>query len=243
MKILDRLPIPKDRMSLRFGDRYIAIRADQILVWMSIHLTAVLELEDNIPRFPALVDTGSNVGFSIQERHLREWAGIDPGLLEVRGEITIEGKVVTRREAAVWLYPNIPGRQEVARGRPPFRLDLRKGIAVHTPDALPPGPRLPLLGFPPCSTTTWTGGSIPSGGRSPCRRAPGAGRSSVSSAECDAIREGLASLRLIPVAVGVRSPTDVGAIWPARDSAGAWKGWTMVGSDRRARDDARTWNG
>jgi hypothetical protein len=32
MKILDRLPIPEDRTSLRFGDRYVTIHANQILV-------------------------------------------------------------------------------------------------------------------------------------------------------------------------------------------------------------------
>ena len=52
----------------------------------------------NIPRFPALLDTGNNFGFSMQDRQLREWAGIDPGLLVVLGEIEINGQVVTRRE-------------------------------------------------------------------------------------------------------------------------------------------------
>ena len=51
------------------------------MVWVSVHLTAVLEPDENIPRFPALLDTGNNVGFSIQDRHLREWAGIDPRLM------------------------------------------------------------------------------------------------------------------------------------------------------------------
>jgi hypothetical protein len=115
---------------------------------MSVHLGGVLVPEENIPRFPALMDTGNNFGFSIPDRHLREWAGIDPGLLEARGEITIEGKVATRREAAVWLYSNIPGRPEVASGRAPFRLRMPKGIAVYARDAIPPGPRLPLLGLP-----------------------------------------------------------------------------------------------
>ena len=108
----------------------------------------VLVLEPNIPRFPALLDTGNNYGFSVQDRHLREWAGIDPGLLVALGDIEIEGQVVKRRRAAVWLYPNIPGRQEVASGRPPFRLEMLKGVAVYTPEAVPPGPRLPLLGLP-----------------------------------------------------------------------------------------------
>ncbi len=90
-------------MSLRFGDRYVAVHANQILVWVSVHLSEVLVPEVNIPRVPALLDTGNNFGFSVQDWHLREWAGIDPGLLEAVGDITIEGKVVTRRDAAVWL--------------------------------------------------------------------------------------------------------------------------------------------
>ena len=148
MKILDRLPIPKDRTSLRVGERYVTIHANQILVWVSVHLSGILVPEPNIPRFPVLLDTGNNFGFSVQDRHLREWAGIDPGLLNVRGDIAIEGSVVTRREATVWLYQNVPGRQDAASGRPPFRLGLSRGIAVHTQGAFPPGPRLPLLGLP-----------------------------------------------------------------------------------------------
>src|SRR5438105_14475249 len=116
MVILDRLPIPVHRMSLRFGDRYVTIHADQIPVWVSVHLGGVLVPEENIPRFPALLDTGNNFAFSIQDRHLREWAGIDPDLLMALGDIEIEGQVAKRRRATVWLYPNIPGRQEVARG-------------------------------------------------------------------------------------------------------------------------------
>ena len=148
MKVLDRLPITAERTSLRFGGRYVTIRADQILVWMSVHLSGVLVPEENIPRFPALLDTGNNFAFSIQDRHLREWAGIDPGLLAILGDIEIQGHIATRRRATVWLYPNIPGRQDAADGRLPFRLDLSKGIAVYAQDAVPPGPRLPLLGLP-----------------------------------------------------------------------------------------------
>jgi hypothetical protein len=151
MKILDRLPIPEDRTSLWFGDRYVTIHANQILVWLSVHLSEVVVPEENIPRFPALLDTGNNFGFSVQDRHLREWAGIDPGLLQALGDIAIEGKVVTRREATVWLYPNIPGRQDAASDQPPFRLEMSRGIAVYTQDAVPPGQRLPLLGLPALS--------------------------------------------------------------------------------------------
>ncbi len=92
MKILDRLPIPEERTSLRFGDRYVTVHRNQILVWVSVHLSGVLEPEENIPRFPALLDTGNNFGFSVQDRHLREWAGIDPGLLGSSGTSRSKGR-------------------------------------------------------------------------------------------------------------------------------------------------------
>ena len=148
MKILDRLPIPGDRRSLRFGDRYVTIHANQVLVWVSVGLSGVLTPEANIPRFPALLDTGNNFGFSVQDRHLREWAGIDPALLEFLGDIEINEQVVTRRKATVWLYPNVPGGQDTVGGGSPFRLELSKGLAICTPSAVPAGPRLPLLGLP-----------------------------------------------------------------------------------------------
>ena len=148
MKVLDRLPIAKDRTSLRFGDRYVTIHANQILVWVSVHLSGILAPEKNVPRVPALLDTGNNFGFSTQYRHLREWAGVDPDLLEIRGNIAIGGDVVSRRGATVWLHRNVPGRQDADRDRPPFRLEMSKGIAVYAQDADPIGPRLPLLGLP-----------------------------------------------------------------------------------------------
>jgi hypothetical protein len=138
MKILDRLPITEERTSLGFGGRYITIHPNQALVWVSVHLSGVLVPEANIPRFPALLDTGNNVGLSMQYRHLREWAGIDAGLLEAIGDIEINEQVATLRATTVWLYPNIPGRQDAADGRPPFRLKLSKGIAVYAQDAVRP---------------------------------------------------------------------------------------------------------
>ena len=94
MKILDRLPIQDQPTSLRFGAKYITVRRDQVLVWMSVHLARMLEPETSIPKFPALLDTGNNFGFSIPERQLREWAGIDPGLMAILGDAEINGQVV-----------------------------------------------------------------------------------------------------------------------------------------------------
>jgi hypothetical protein len=113
-----------------------------------VHLAGVLQPEQNIPKIPALLDTGNNFDFSIQHRHLREWAGVDPELLPLLGNVEIDNLTVDRREAAVWLYPNVPGQRDVASGRTPFRLRMQKGIAIYSRDAVPPGPRLPLLGLP-----------------------------------------------------------------------------------------------
>jgi hypothetical protein len=148
MKILDRLPILPDRASLRFGDRYVTVHRDQVLVWVSVHLSGVLEPEGNIPRFPALLDTGNNLGFAVQERHLRDWAGIRHDLLEPLREINVNGQVVGLRKATVWLCSNVPGRQDASPERWPLRLEMRRGIAVYPPDPGPAGPRLPLLGLP-----------------------------------------------------------------------------------------------
>jgi hypothetical protein len=67
-KLLDRLPIVEGRMSLRFGDRHVTVHEGQILVWVSIHLTGVQSPEPNIPKIPALLDTGHNFDFALQRR-------------------------------------------------------------------------------------------------------------------------------------------------------------------------------
>ena len=66
----------------------------------------------------------------------------------ILGNLKINGQLVTRRRATVWLYPNIPGRQEVAMaGRLPVRMEQRDRClqAGCCPSC---SPRLPLLGLP-----------------------------------------------------------------------------------------------
>jgi len=146
MRILDRLPILDRRTSEKFDGKYVTIFHDQIPVWVSIHLAGESQPEANIPRIPALVDTGNNFDFSIQHRHLRDWAGIDPALLPLLGDIAINERIVHCHQASVWLYPNVPGKREIAHDKLPLRLRMKKGIAVYPRDAVPPGPRIPLLG-------------------------------------------------------------------------------------------------
>ena len=145
-KVLDQLPIVDKRTFARFDDKHVKVHRNQILVWISIQLAGAREVEKSIPKLPALLDIGNNFDLSIQHRHLREWAGIDPALLPLLGDIVIDDRTVDRHEAAVWLYPNAPGKREVASDKLPHLLEMRKGIAVYPRDSLPQGPRLPLLG-------------------------------------------------------------------------------------------------
>src|SRR5262249_16850522 len=95
-----------------------------------------------------LLDTGNNFDFSLQHRHLREWAGIDPALLQTVGTVEINGKEINCQEARAWLYPNIPGQLKASPDKAPYLLEIRRGIVLHPPDTASPGPRLPLVGPP-----------------------------------------------------------------------------------------------
>ena len=75
-KILDRLPILDKRAFPRFDDKHVRVHRDQILVWVSVNLAGVPDFPPEVPKIPALLETGNNFDFSIQHRHLREWANL-----------------------------------------------------------------------------------------------------------------------------------------------------------------------
>ena len=187
MKVLDRLPIPENRSSLRFGDRYTTLHRDQVLVWLSISLAGDHEPDEKTARFPALLRHREQLRLlSLRDQQLRNWAGIDPGHLMVLGEIKINGQPVTRRRATVWLYPNVPCSRKMASNRRPFRLGMGKGIAVYSQDASPSGPRLPLLGLPAFLDNDLDLWLDPERRQITAQvRAPGECPCSASSADCD----------------------------------------------------------
>ena len=137
MKILDRLPIPQKRTSLTFGDKHATVHRNQAAVWVSVDLDGVdrRRPEPNIPRFPAAFWTReNNVDFSVQDRHLRDWAGLDPELLAILGDIEINGPDGEAAERLPWFgcTRTSPGEQDVASDEPPFRLRRSQGIALST---------------------------------------------------------------------------------------------------------------
>ena len=175
MKILDRLPISEERTSVRFGERYVTLLPDQILVWVSIHLAGVSQPEANIPQIPAC-STAATISAS---QSSIATCGSGPASIQRPCDCLATSRSMVGRcrdmRPPIWLYRNVPGTRNIASGQPPFRLRMPRGIAVYPPDAVPPGPRLPLLGLPAILNNDLDWWTDPDAAKSPCRRGPGAG--------------------------------------------------------------------
>jgi hypothetical protein len=125
----------------------VQVLPHQIVVWVSLSLRSVPALPAPLLRFPAVLDSGNSYGFALAEHHLVQWAGLTREALEELGAVLINRVRVPRQAAAVWLHPNKKGERDAFRRGPPFRLDLRDGIAVFPAGVATQAPRLPLLGM------------------------------------------------------------------------------------------------
>jgi hypothetical protein len=144
MKLLNRLAYTDTHRTLAVPGGSVRARPHQIIVWVSVNLANVLEWDDRLTAFPAILDTGNNFTFSLHHDHLVQWAGIRPELLRLMGSIRDKGVRANCHEAILWLHPNVPKTSDRNPEREPFRLKLEPGLAVY-----PPGPpsHLPLLGL------------------------------------------------------------------------------------------------
>jgi hypothetical protein len=142
--IVRKLPFFKTRTSVIVRGQEVPIKADQIIVWISLAAEGENSLDPDHPRFPAILDTGHTHNFSIREQQLVEWAGLDPRVLTKLGEIRIGSDRLPLLDVDAWLHPNVPGKRDVATGRSPYCLELDEGIAVY-PRSITMAPRLPLL--------------------------------------------------------------------------------------------------
>jgi hypothetical protein len=125
--------------------REIVLRPRQLVLWVAVAAPDVDRLPSAVLQFPAILDTGFNGGFLIQEQHLIEWAGIQPDQLEWVDSIRIFDRHVRMREANVWLFPSSPAGSVPSGDLPAKCLELDQGIAVSPPDL--DRPRLPLVGM------------------------------------------------------------------------------------------------
>ena len=143
--ILRNLPSRKEPDEVVVGRERVAIKPYQIIAWFSLTARNVVDLPPQAPRFPAILDIGHNHNFSIQERHLVEWARLPAdGLPSIR-QIRERNRLVPLCAANVWIHPNVAEKRDKLSADPPFLLHLDQGIAIY-PSELD-FPRLPLLGL------------------------------------------------------------------------------------------------
>jgi hypothetical protein len=124
----------------------VPVKPFQVIVWLSLDLPFAKELSSKAPRFPAVLDSGHSHNFSIQEQHLRRWAGITPEFLHHLGHIRVSGQRIPLRNASIWIHPNQPRQRDQLARQSPFCLGVTMGMAVHS-GGTPTVARLPLLGL------------------------------------------------------------------------------------------------
>lgn len=151
--ILRGLPYFDARTVVVVRNREVPVRAQQIVVWVSLADIDQRDLLRGTPRFPAVLDSGFSHNFGIREELLRQWAGIQPAYFPRMGDIRVNNVTAARHDADVWLYRNRPGQRDELEDSPPFRLGLSQGIVVYPADT-PNAPRLPVLGL---RGLKWTG--------------------------------------------------------------------------------------
>lgn len=143
MKILSRLPIAGEHSLSDIQGRSVKLRPYQIIVRVTILPDS--EWDPRAPILPAILDTGNNLNFSLQQAQLLRWAGIDPRSLRACGKVREGERSLSLHAATVWIHRNVPGRLDLRTGQP-FRLQLPEGIAIYPTDESD-YPRLPLLGL------------------------------------------------------------------------------------------------
>jgi hypothetical protein len=131
---------------VRVQGHEVRVKADQIIIWVSLTEARRENLDPGYTYFPAILDIGHNHNFAIQEQQLVSWAGMDPRVLTRVGGIRIGGERLPLFEVDVRLHTHVPGNRDTFRNKPPFRLELDEGVAIY-PRALTSAPRLPLLGL------------------------------------------------------------------------------------------------
>jgi hypothetical protein len=143
MKILDRLPVTSDHILLNVPGGRLRVKPCQIIV--NISISSVPTWDAATPIIPILLDTGNNHNLSIQEDHLRKWAGIHPASLPSLRLMREGGRTASLRLETVWVHLNQLGRREL-RGVTPVKLKLEEGIAIY-PSEESNYPRIPTLGL------------------------------------------------------------------------------------------------
>lgn len=139
--VIRQCPFYRVATSVEVAGQYVEIRPYQIILWVSMSAGPHVS-----PPFPAILDVGHSLSFSIKEEQLRDWAGIVPSTLKEIGRSTLNNRPVFLRRADLALHRNLKRQRDRLLAAAPFPLELPEGIVIHPSDDLL-APRLPLLGL------------------------------------------------------------------------------------------------
>ena len=146
LAIIRDLPFSDRETALEVQGQTVRILGQQIVVWVSISEAGRDALDPRTPRIPAILDTGCNHAFVIQEEQLVKWAGLHPKYLpKLARPSRMYGESLPQFFAKVWLHHNQPHTRDEFLDRAAFPLECTPGIVV-VPQAKNLPPRLPLLG-------------------------------------------------------------------------------------------------
>jgi len=143
-RLLDRMPFPDEPQELSVRGERVRIRANQLILWVSLTIHRVMSPNPLAVPFPVILDTGHSHNFSIQDCHLTEWGGFRPDALAFLGAIRERGNRIPLRAANIWVHPNRRGTREPRIGSAPQLVPVPDGIAVYPTGEFP---RLPILGL------------------------------------------------------------------------------------------------
>ncbi len=87
----------------------IAIRPRQIAVWVSLVPPEVIVLPRKTPAFPAVLDTGFNDSFLIQQQHVEKGASLEPFALRQTDVMQVYRMSAPIVACNVWLLATEPG--------------------------------------------------------------------------------------------------------------------------------------
>jgi hypothetical protein len=130
------------------GLESVEVRRPKIIVGISLTPDLITTFSDTSLVFPAILDTGCNTGFEIDEQHLELWTGTSKKLFNyiIRHDRP-GGRSYVTRSANIWLHLEPYAGPRFVGPRMPFLLMRTDEITVMDRSGGEPYPRFPLLGL------------------------------------------------------------------------------------------------
>jgi hypothetical protein len=143
---------PDDRITVihesgRGLDR-VEVLQPKIIVGISLTPPSVINFTASSLVFPAILDTGCNTGFEIDENHLELWTGTHRRRFDRIGRYSPPGRrSFVTRSANIWIHLEPYTGPRFVGPRMPFHLVTTDEITVMDRSGTEPYPRFPLLGL------------------------------------------------------------------------------------------------